>query len=516
MPAKGSKKKRGPRLTKPKSRVCDLRHDQAHDDSLLVGVRRAAAAGRLDLGGMEQASIAPGLAQLGYACDCPELTRFGGVVPFAQFANAAGLADVAAEIPMGKNSSTYGAGKVAETIVMLLAAGLSRVSHIDDVTHDPGLCTALGLERLPDQSTLSRFFSEATDNAVQYLRAANRRMSEAIITSMGKQKRLVVDSDTRIVGVYGKQEGTVRSRRNGGQPHFTFEVTSLRNTYDILDAGLLRGATHPVPLFLERFSTVVQQLAPHTDELDFCADAAWYASSVFQAIEAADADPTVPCACKYVIRVQINDRHRHAIAAIDEQDWKPCTEGVEIAEYRLDLPASRAGADTTMRRHIVTRQPKPPKSSKSQQPALMDVPEYEYGALITNLSWNHKAILRLYNDRTTIESILRENALGFNMDSLPSACFVGNQVFSQLLVLSYNLTNLFRRLCLPKDRSRHHVPCLRRILLAIPALVLKTDNGALLRFATKGPHVALLATVFERLRRWVPVPQPEPPPPVAT
>lgn len=503
MPASGTRPKPGKRYTKPKAPMRDFRDRAHHDHDLIAKVRQAAAGGRLRLDGLEHVPAPEGLGELQCVCDRPELTAFGGIPLFAKFAYGFGLADMLADIPMPKRDSTYSPGKLCEATVLALAAGLTRISHVDDYTHDPGLCEALGLERLPDQATFSRFFAAATDAAVQHLRQANRSFSQAATHFRHKQGRLVVDSDTRVVGVYGKQEGTVRSRRNAGKPHFTFEITALRNTYDILDGGLLPGATHPVPLFEQRFHTVLEQLAAQTDELVWCADAAWHAAAVLQAIEAADEDPEVPCACKYVIRAQLNHRHLEAIQALPEDAWLPCDEGVEIAQYQFAFTETRAGEDPVMRRHIVTRKAKAGRPTDDPQAVLLAVPAFEYGALVTNLNWKPKVIWALYNNRSTVESILREGALGFHMDSLPSAGFTGNALYCQLVVLACNLVNVFRRLCLPKQHSRHHVQGLRRMLLAIPAVVERTAHGLALHFASHGPHVDLLPVVTRRLQDWL-------------
>ena len=87
-----------------------------------------------------------------------------------------------------------------EVVVAILAAGLERVAHVDEVSHDPGLCASLGLERLPDQATLSRFFGEVRAPQVRHLRQINRDFSRQTVAPKARPRRLVVS-------VYGKQQG---------------------------------------------------------------------------------------------------------------------------------------------------------------------------------------------------------------------------------------------------------------------------------------------------------------------
>jgi hypothetical protein len=510
------KGKAGRRFTPPQVRAAEIRDGSVYEDGFIGQVWRGSATDRLDLGGVEHQTIPRALKAVEYECDEESLTGFAGMPALMQFAYGVGLADWVAGLPLKRRrDAIYGPGKLCEVVVGLLAAGLERVSHVDDVKDDPGLCAALGLKRLPDQATLSRFFADVRPAAEEFLRAANRQFSEKSVTFAKRAARLIVDADTRTVGVYGKQEGTVCSPRNQGRPMYTFEVTTLRNGRDVLDGGLLKGATHPAPLFAERFATVLKQLAPHTRELVFCADAAWYADHILEAVEQADEDAEVRCACKYAIRAQIRGRLMEAIAALPESAWRRYDEAIEVAEVRFAFTQTRDAdgkrrqrRDASARRYVVTRKQLADKDDP--QSVLLPQPRYEYQAIVTSLDWKPKRVVACYNRRATVESILKENALGFHMDSLPSASWCGNAVFCQLLILAYNLVNLFRRFCLPEEASRQHVPALRRRLFAVPGRIEAHGSQCRIHCATVGPHVGWLAQVQKALRRWLVPPNPAP------
>ena len=505
-------KQRGSRFTKPLPKHEDARQAQRYEPGFVAQVRAQSTPQRLALEGLEHLAPPPALAHLRYCCDQPGLTGFAGIPAFMKFAYGLGLADRLSDLPLSKRDSVYRPGKLCEVIVQALAAGLERVSHVDYVTHDAGLCQAVGLPRLPDQATFSRFFGQATDATAAFVRHANHAFSQQTVELKSRLRRLVVDSDTRVVGVYGKQEGAKCSPRNGGKPQFTFEITTLRNTHDILDGGLLAGVTHPAPLFQQRAATVLAQLATQTDELIWCGDAAWYSADILQTIEAADADPTVPCACKYAIRAQMRKRLLQAVSALPESAWRPCGEGEQIAELSQAFTGARSGVDSTARRYVVTRKVLAEKPTAAGQAVLVPQPRYEYWAIVTNLTWKPRRVLGLYNQRATVESILKEGALGFHLDSLPSASFAGNALFCQLLILTYNHVNLFRRLCLPPSHSRHQVQGLRRMVLAIPGWIEATAAELVIHCAPEGPHVALLPALMAAVERWL---APTPTAPVA-
>ena len=507
MPGKSTLKVRGSRFTKPQVRVRDTREAEGITAQFMAQMRGASTAGCLELDGLQQRPLPTELQRLDYQCDRPELTHFAGVPAFLQFAYSLGLAERLAQVPLSKRQSVYAPGKLCEVIVALLAAGLERVSHVDDYTTDPGLCAALGLPRLPDQSTLSRMFDDATPETVAAMRRLNQEFAGDSLRHSHCPARVVVDCDTRVVGVYGKQEGAKRTPCNGGSPQFTFEITALRNNHDMLDGGLLPGATHPVPLFEARCDTVLEQLAGTAREVIWCADAAWYAASILQRLEAADADPAVRCVCKYAIRAQGRPRLRAAIGAIPQAQWQPCGEDLEVAEFNFAFKETRQGKDERPRRYVVTRKALADKPVPGGQGSLLPQPRYEYWAIVTNLDWKPAKVWALYNGRTTVESILKESALGFQMDSLPSQRFAGNALFCQLLIASYNHVNLFRRACLPVERARHYVQGLRRKLLAVPGLIDRRASRLVIHCAAQGPHVELLAAVMQRLAELVPPPR---------
>ena len=498
----------GPRLSPPQVKAPDIRDGSFHPAEFLQRLRAAAVADRLALGEIGHAPLPPTLRRLEYVCDQDDLTAFAGMPAFMQFAYAAGLSDGLAGTPLPRRrDALYPPGTMCEVIVALLAAGLERVSHIDDVTHDPGLCAALGLERLPDQATCSRFFTDATTATVNFLAEFNQRFSAAALSFAERQPRLIVDVDTRDVPVYGKQEGSTSSPRKDGDRIYTFEAVTLRNGRDLLAGELLVGATHPAPLFPARLQAVLAQVQHQTKEAIFCADAAWYADYILRDIEQADADPAVPCRCRYAIRAQVRDGLKRAVVAVPEEAWERYDEHLEVAEVEFAFTQTRAPGGHTVRaghhprRYVVTRQQLPERDDA--QETLLAAPRYSYEAIVTNLDWGRKKIVQLYNKRATVESILKESALGFHMDSLPSGSFAGNGVFCQLLVLAYNLVNLFRRLCLPEEAQRQHVPGLRRRLLGVPGRVARAEEGSRLRCSRLGPHVSWLEHLLVALAGWL-------------
>jgi len=242
-----------------------------------------------------------------------------------------------------------------------------------------------------------------------------------------------------------------------------------------------------------------------TDELIWCADSAWYAAYILQEIEAADADEAVPCRCHYAIGAQIRGGLERAIRAIPEHQWEACDEHMEIAQVRYAFVRARDGQggylkDERQRRYVVTRKRLVDRAEQAGQATLLDQPRYEHQAIVTDLKWSRREVWAFYSRRVTVESILKESALGFRMDHLPSASFAGNGLFCQLLILAYNYVNVFRRLCLPEGSRRRYVQSLRRVVLAVPGSLERSVRGLRVHVS---PHAAVLPVALAMVNSWL-------------
>ena len=125
---------RGPRLTPPQVKAPDIRDGSFHPAELVRRLRAAAVRDRRALGEVQHAPLAPALRRLEYVCAQDDLTAFAGMPALMQCAYARGLADWVDGTPrQRRGDARYSPGKLCAVIVAILAAGLERVAHIDDV-----------------------------------------------------------------------------------------------------------------------------------------------------------------------------------------------------------------------------------------------------------------------------------------------------------------------------------------------------------------------------------------------
>ena len=140
------------------------------------------------------------------------------------------------------------------------------------------------------------------------------------------------------------------------------------------------------------------------------------------------------------------------------------------ADIRVPLPTW-----TTARRFALIRETQEPKDSGKQ--TCLDLPVYEYQAIVTNLDdITAEEVWHNYNQRAIIENRIDELKDGLGVDQMSQHEFIRNEAYLLIKGLAYNLLNWFRLALIDDGDCRAEVPTVRRTLLNVPGNVV--GNGA--------------------------------------
>ena len=97
--------------------------------------------------------------------------------------------------------------------------------------------------------------------------------------------------------------------------------------------------------------------------------------------------------------------------------------------------------------------------------------DVQHGFIVTNLRWRSRNVVKCYSQRGIVEPWLKEGKYALNWTRLLCHDFVENRVCLQLLALAHNLSNLLRRLRLPKSLKDRLLQALRDKLIKVGAKV---------------------------------------------
>ena len=95
------------------------------------------------------------------------------------------------------------------------------------------------------------------------------------------------------------------------------------------------------------------------------------------------------------------------------------------------------------------------------------------GFIITNLETDSRAVVRFYNKQGTAEQWIKEGKQAVKMTRLRCHRFRSNEVRLWLIVLAYNLGNLWRQLVLPKRIENWSLTSLQQRLVKTGGRLIK-------------------------------------------
>ena len=91
-----------------------------------------------------------------------------------------------------------------------------------------------------------------------------------------------------------------------------------------------------------------------------------------------------------------------------------------------------------------------------KQPTLFELMGYSYQVIVTNIEgMSPEEVWRFYNGRANVENMIKEGILSYSLDVNISHFYGANVGHFHLVMLAYNLMNLFKELVLgQRDKKR--------------------------------------------------------------
>jgi len=164
------------------------------------------------------------------------VTQVGGYPLWDQFMRELNLnTKLAQHIKMNRGPLGFTAPELSRFFLDARVLGSDRLMHVDRLRYDPMLVQSYGLDGLPSDETLGRYFKSFDPGHLasadrlnvrlngQCWKRARRRQLCAALTD-----RVILDYDSSTLTVYGKQAGADRGRcfrhkdKPGFQPKFAF------------------------------------------------------------------------------------------------------------------------------------------------------------------------------------------------------------------------------------------------------------------------------------------------------
>jgi hypothetical protein len=371
-------------------------------------------------------------AQPELAFENQTLTSFAGLVIFQKFFAAMQLKKTLqacfAHMPGGK---IFGRSTLFIQLIVHLLLGYRELKDCRFYQDDPLVKRVLGLYRLPNVATLSRFLKEADEKSVENLRQTLREM---VLTRlrMIMPARITLDFDGSVQSTTRHAQGTAvgfNKRKKGARSYYPLFCT-IAQTMQVLDLFHRPGNVHDshgAKTFILACIDAVQALLPGT-QIEVRMDSAFFSDDIVTALQASGVEFTlsVPFERFTELKGMIEQRRRWRSLDADtsyfESDWKPkCWD----RRFRFVF--------------IRTRSKKQLKGPLQLDLFIPHEYGYEFKVIITNKTLRPKRITAYHEGRGSQESIFGELKSHCYQDYIPVRSLHGNQTYLLAGLFAYNL-----------------------------------------------------------------------------
>lgn len=395
------------------------------------------------------------------------LTAHGGLAVWTRFVPEQGLREqlrtVLPHAPTSPNA--YDPCDTALGFIGGILCGADKLARVAHLAHDPVVAQVLGIEAVPSQSTLSRFFARCGRSACEALGGLH---SWALRDLPVRTEGYTLDLDSfALVHEDGRQEGVrVGYTRKGLKPCHRPILAAVAEVPLVANFWLRPGNTACVSGADVFLGDTLARLPAGVRIALVRADSGFCTEKMIARLEEAKLAYIMTAALRSPVQ---------ALCRHDESAWTATgVPGIAVQEV------AHAGARLiVLRQHIAER----PNAGGKQ---LLAVPGFKFQALRTNLpaSVVPLEVWRRYNGRADIENRIKELGAQFGLKGLCCRSFWATEAACHLAIAAYNLcVGLQRRLGQP---HRAELGTLRRRLFTTAAVFSHTGGKPTLKLAVAG------------------------------
>ena len=364
-----------------------------------------------------------------------ELTSFGGLVLLQAVDLSIGLrAQLRSAVRHLPTDGAYSASRILLLLIVHMFLGWRRLRDLDYYRDDPLVKRVLGLQRLPDVSTVSRRLREFDGRSVGELRGLLRRLV-AERACAASPRRLTIDFDGSVLSTKARGiEGTAvgyNTKHKGARSYYPLFATMAQTgqVYDVLHRP---GNCHDSRSAKEFITSCIRNLrsSGFSGLLEARLDGAHFSDETCGLLEGAGVEFSVSVPFERLPKLKQIVENRLAWRRIDENwsyfnwSWRP-----------------RAGSKRVYRCVVYRQRVIVPRKGPIQLELFEPVHrEYEYKVVMTNKGVGAPALLQFHNGRGSQEAIFAELKSQVSMEYLPSRRLIGNQVYLLCSLLAHALS----------------------------------------------------------------------------
>ena len=426
-------------------------------------------------------------------------TPMGQLAYFIEFLTLTGLwSGWKDSCPLAYTSpNAPGKAEVLGTWMLSILSGHRRYAHVTSIRCDgvnPGL---LGMNKVISEDSLRRALLAMEESAgVAWLDSHLRHSTAALLDAPW-----ILDIDTTIKPLYGKQEGAVVSYnpKKPGRPshsYHTYLMAGLRLVLGVeVAAGNEHTGTHSLPGLLELLDDLPAAQRPRLVR----GDCGYGSDTIMRELQSRDQP--------YLFKLRLSKNvKRHIERLFAKPGWTDAGQGWEGMDGELALSGWEAKRRVVVLRRPIQGQMLITKEEADGQQLLgfieadrkggKRITGYEYAVLVTNLDDEILTLGQLYRDRADAENSFDELKNQWGWGGFTTHDLHRCRLSARAVALIYNWWSLFVRLAHP-DARREAITSRPWLMSSVGR---RTEHAGQSTITITGQH-AHFAKAREALRR---------------
>ena len=409
--------------------------------------------------------MAKGLRNLPIAFEEPHLTHFAGMALIHAFCQKLGLKRLLQRcLRPGPRSRAYQPAELLLALLYAIIVGLDRINATQILQYNGAFQQIVGLPHFPNATTLRRFLKRLRPRHIRQLVRLHDQLRQALFTRPPPRSSLTFDLDSVVLVIYGHAEGArvgynpKKRGRRSYHPLLCFEAHRQEFWHGSLRPGNTVAATGAVPFLRVCLGKGPPGIA--RARIRVRGDAGFFGKRVIECLDGAGVGYTI-----------VAKEYGPIKALARSCRFQRLRSGWEVGEFAYQPSRWRYP-----HRFVVVRRPIPTDPVEAKQLTLFTDTKYAYHVLVTNLRTQPWRVWCFYAPRARVEKQIRELLYDYPLAKIPTADWVPNVAFFQLLLFAFDVMHYFRRLCLPPTYHATTLKTIRRELLVIPGRLVKAKN----------------------------------------
>lgn len=416
-----------------------------------------------------------------------KVTPFGGMSLMKRFVDSIKIRDFLSTLSLPEKGSNrgYDAIHVIESFWLSIWTGASRYIHADWLRYDKTLHDIFGWEKMPSQSTYSRFFGKFSQQRNTEIFPSLQKW----FFSQLQVNEITLDIDSTVITRSGNQEGSAKGYnplkrgRNSHHPLMAF----ISQTRMVANAWLRPGNTADSSSCKAFLQETIEDILSEKQIGLVRADSGFYTEGILSYLEQQQLN--------YIIATRMYPNVKSEVYGLD--NWISICSGIDVNQMYFEHEGGKR------RRYIVVRKEIEKRPKAGGKLLFDDIPGYRFSCYVTNLDLPLDVVWNIYNTRADCENRIKELKQDFGLENFCLKDFWATEASFRFIMMAYNIMSLFRHFAL-QTHNKSTLSTLKVYCFALGAWSVNHANKKVLKIALNTKKRSWLDGIFAKVENLSP------------